>query len=230
MFSLYLQQTWFHPKCHLQPYCNHMIVIVLNVLKSHLYFKVWYTCATRFAESEDFDIFIGAANSNKFDKDQAYKLLNIAGKEAIERARSCKYKAAVLNEHGTAVTSAETKEDITVVLKIKFRKLCQLQKNITMDRYTFNSRNQSPTESIESYSWSQDFGLDVSWYTIGSFLVFVTIRYAKHCSMVAWVKPNQSKWSLQNSWANTVIVCQCTSSGLYLPSLRIMVPIWYLTC
>lgn len=99
---------------------------------------------------EDFDIFVEAAHGNKSNKEKAYILLNIAGKEAIEKSRSFEYKPAVLGEDGNEITPAETKEDLAV-LKRKFKELCQPQKNITMERYTFNTRNQGPIESIQAY-------------------------------------------------------------------------------
>ena len=89
----------------------------------------------------DFDIFIAAAHSSKTKKEQAYILLNIAGREAIEKSRSFTYKPAVTNDEGAIVTPAEDKEDPDV-LKKKFRELCSPQKNIIMERHKFNTRNQ----------------------------------------------------------------------------------------
>lgn len=98
----------------------------------------------------DFDIFIAAAHSAKTRKEQAYILLNVAGREAIEKSRSFAYKAAVTNADGEVVTPAEDKEDPDV-LKNKFRELCTPQKNIIIERHRFNSRNQKPEEKYQSY-------------------------------------------------------------------------------
>ena len=98
----------------------------------------------------DFDIFIAAAHSSKTKKEQAYILLNIAGREAIEKSRSFTYKPAVTNDEGAVVTPAEDKEDPDV-LKKKFRELCSPQKNIIMERHKFNTRNQKSEEKYQSY-------------------------------------------------------------------------------
>lgn len=89
-------------------------------------------------------IFIAAAHSSKTWKEQAYILLNVAGREAIEKSCSFTYKAAV-----KVVMPAEDKED-PEVLKKKFCELCTPQKNIIMERHKFNSRNQKPQEKYQS--------------------------------------------------------------------------------
>lgn len=99
---------------------------------------------------QDFDIFVAAAHSNKTDKEKAYILLNIAGREAIEKARSFTYKTAVTAEDGSVVTPAESKESLDV-LKKKFRDLCTPQTNVSMERFKFNSQVQRQNESIQSY-------------------------------------------------------------------------------
>ena len=65
-------------------------------------------------------------------------LLNLAGREAIERSRTFEY------------AEGESMEDPDV-LKRKFRELCEPKKNLTMLRHRFNTRNQKPTESFQSY-------------------------------------------------------------------------------
>ena len=65
-------------------------------------------------------------------------LLNIAGKEAIERSRTFEYA------EGESAKNVE-------YLKRKFKELCEPKKNITMLRHRFNTRSQKPTESYQSY-------------------------------------------------------------------------------
>lgn len=99
----------------------------------------------------EFDIFIAAAHSEKPDKTKAYILLNLAGPEAIERERSFSYAPAILADNGAdIVTPAETRED-PECLKRKFREICNPETNVTMERHSFNTRNQNPGETIEAY-------------------------------------------------------------------------------
>ncbi len=139
---------------HKLPWCP-QIVGSLNVIMAEFRKPEPLSFSGNVAENwrlfeEDFDIFIEAAHGNKSNKEKAYILLNIAGKEAIEKARSFEYKAAVVGEDGQVITPAESKENLAV-LKQKFKDLCQPQRNITMERYTFNTRSQAPNESIQSY-------------------------------------------------------------------------------
>ncbi|KAJ8030205.1 hypothetical protein HOLleu_26545 [Holothuria leucospilota] len=89
---------------------------------------------------EDFEIFVEAAHSEKTDKQKAYLLLNLAGREAIEKSRSFTYDAA----------RGESKEKLTTLLE-KFETLCDPVKNLTMERYAFNSRNQKEGEPLSMY-------------------------------------------------------------------------------
>lgn len=80
-------------------------------------------------------------------------MLNLAGSEAIEREHAFVYASAVHTGEGEQrrlVTRAESRED-PECLKRKFHQLCNPQINITMERHMFNSRNQGPDETIESY-------------------------------------------------------------------------------
>ena len=98
---------------------------------------------------EEFEIFVQAAHANKSGKEKAYLLLNIAGSEAIEKARSFTYSPAVADADGNETAAAESKEDVDT-LKRKFKELCSPQRNTTIERYKFNSRAQR-NESIQSY-------------------------------------------------------------------------------
>lgn len=99
----------------------------------------------------EFDIFIAAAHSEKPDKTIAYILLNLAGPEAIERERSFTYAPAILAADGEdVITPAESRED-PECLKRKFREVCNPETNVTMERHSFNTRNQKPGETIEAY-------------------------------------------------------------------------------
>ena len=96
-------------------------------------------CAENWRNFElDFDIYVEAARPGVDKKTKAYILLNLAGKEAIERSRTFVYAAD------------ESKEDPDV-LKRKFKDLCEPKKNLIMLRHRFNTRNQKPTESFQSY-------------------------------------------------------------------------------
>ena len=86
----------------------------------------------------EFDIYVEAAHPTAEAKTRTYILLNLAGKDAIERARSFTY------------AEDESKED-PACLKAKFKALCEPQKNITMLRHRFNTRNQKASETFQSY-------------------------------------------------------------------------------
>ena len=59
-------------------------------------------------ESE-FDIFVEAAYSDKNDRRRAYILLNLAGKDAIEKAKTFTYAAEVRNEDSDIIQAAESR-------------------------------------------------------------------------------------------------------------------------
>lgn len=87
---------------------------------------------------QEYDILIEAAYPSNSKKSKAAILLNHAGPEAIERARSFTY------------TGDDTKDD-PVVLAAKFEELCQPYKNVTMERHKFNTRRQGPSEAFGTY-------------------------------------------------------------------------------
>ena len=98
----------------------------------------------------DFDIFIEAAHGEKNDKQKAYILLNLAGREAMEKERSFVYAEEKKNDKGEVVTVAETRESLEV-LKKKFQEICTPKTNVIMDRHKFNSRSQKTYENIVTY-------------------------------------------------------------------------------
>ena len=98
----------------------------------------------------EYDIYVAAAHADKSNKTKAYILLNLAGSEAIERERSFTYNPAVLNNDGDVVTPAESRED-AMVLKHKFREICNPQCNVILERHKFNTRNQKQGEKVQSY-------------------------------------------------------------------------------
>ncbi len=71
---------------------------------------------------QEYDVFIAAACSTKPKKTQAYILLNLAGREAIEREKSF------------TCGEDESKED-PECLKRKFAEICNPQANVTMERH-----------------------------------------------------------------------------------------------
>ena len=99
---------------------------------------------------QDWEVYLNAGLSGKSKKVQAYTLLNFAGTEATEKCRSFVYAEEVKNQDNEVVTAAETKEDPDVLLK-KFKEICTPQKNIIIERHTFNTRNQKEGEFFSSY-------------------------------------------------------------------------------
>ena len=96
-------------------------------------------CAENWRAFElDFDIYVEAARPGANAKTKAYMLLNVAGREAIERSRTFEY------------TEGESMEDPDV-FKRKFGELCEPKKKLTMLRHRFNTRNQKPTKLFQSY-------------------------------------------------------------------------------
>ena len=63
----------------------------------------------------ELDIFMAAAHHDKQEKTKAYIMLNIVGREAIEKERSFVYVPVMRNEANEIVTAAETKESIAVL-------------------------------------------------------------------------------------------------------------------
>ena len=100
-------------------------------------------------ESE-FDIFVEAAYSDKNDRTRAYILLNLAGKDAIEKAKTFTYAAEVRNEDGDIIQAAESQESVAV-LKAKFRELCNPLTNVIIERHKFNIRFQEATEPVQNF-------------------------------------------------------------------------------
>lgn len=66
---------------------------------------------------EDFKIFVEAVHSKNNDRQKAYVLLNLAGRDAIEKARSFIYHAAW----------GESKEKVSTFME-KFESMCSSQK------------------------------------------------------------------------------------------------------
>ena len=100
-------------------------------------------------ESE-FDIFVEAAYSEKNDRTRAYILLNLAGKDATEKAKAFTYAAEVRNEDGDIIQAAESRESVAV-LKAKFRELCNPLTNVIIERHKFNTRFQEASEPVQNF-------------------------------------------------------------------------------
>lgn len=86
----------------------------------------------------EFDIFIQAAYADKDEKTRAYILLNIAGKEAIEKEKTFTYD------------DGESRENVEQ-LKQKFREYCGTLTNVIIERHKFNTRCQQSGESMQAY-------------------------------------------------------------------------------
>jgi hypothetical protein len=98
----------------------------------------------------EYDIYIAAAHAEKTDKQRAYMLLNLAGKEAMDKARTFTYKPEVRNADNEIVTAAESKEN-AATLKEKFRELCTPELNFTIERNVFLERKRANGESMMEY-------------------------------------------------------------------------------
>ena len=81
----------------------------------------------------EYDVFVAAAHADKTDKQRAYILLNLAGKEAMDKAMTLEYKPEVKNDNDEVATPAESKED-PEILKKKSRELCEPETNVTIER------------------------------------------------------------------------------------------------
>ena len=99
---------------------------------------------------EEFDIFIEAAYGDKDERTRAYILLNLAGRSAIEKAKTFTYAAEVKNEAGDVTQEAESPEKVTV-LKAKFKELCSPMTNVIIERHKFNTRVQKTSEPVQSF-------------------------------------------------------------------------------
>ena len=100
-------------------------------------------------ESE-FDIFVEAAYSDKNDRTRAYILLNLAGKDAIEKAKTFTYAAEVRNEDGDIIQASESRESVAV-LKAKCRELCNPLTNVIIERHKFNTRFEEASELVQNF-------------------------------------------------------------------------------
>ena len=87
---------------------------------------------------QDFDVFVSAAHPKADKKTRSYILLNLAGREAIQRSKGFQY------------ADGESSEDPDV-LKQKFAELCKPKTNLTIQRHKFNTRNQGTNESFNAY-------------------------------------------------------------------------------
>ena len=101
------------------------------------------------AFEEEFEIYSNATLYDKTSKVKAYTLLNLAGPEAVKRAKNVLYKEEIKNGD-EVIQAAESKENVDDLIK-KFRELCNPQSNVSMERHIFFTRDQKPRESIDSY-------------------------------------------------------------------------------
>ena len=87
---------------------------------------------------QDFRIYTRAALKGKDPDVISFTLLNLAGRDAVEREKTFVYQ------------EGETKEDPETLMK-KFRELCSPEKNVIMDRHHFMIRQQKHGESYEVF-------------------------------------------------------------------------------
>ena len=98
----------------------------------------------------EFDIFVQAAYGDRDQRTKAYILLNLAGREAIEKEKIFTYAAEVRNDAGDVVQPAESRENLTV-LKAKFTELCNPLTNVIIEQHKFNSRVQQLSEHVQNF-------------------------------------------------------------------------------
>lgn len=104
----------------------------------------------------DYDVFIGCLPEDTTERRKAMLLLNLAGPEAVHKEQSFVYLPqipAVPQQGDVPAQPAIPGEDrySVAVLKRKFSELCTPQRNIIMERHTFNSRRQRPDESFNTF-------------------------------------------------------------------------------
>ena len=100
-------------------------------------------------ESE-FDIFVEAAYSDKNNCTRMDILLNLAGKDATEKAKTFTYAAEVRDDDGDIIQAAESQESVTV-LKAKFCELCNPLTNVIIERHKFNTRFEEASEPVQNF-------------------------------------------------------------------------------
>ena len=98
---------------------------------------------------QGFRIYAKAALKKRDPDEVAYTLLNLAGKEAIERAKTFVY-APLKHVEGREDIPAESAENVEDLMK-KFKEMCNPQGNVIVERHKFNTRDQKQNEPIETY-------------------------------------------------------------------------------
>ena len=84
----------------------------------------------------EFDIYVDAAHPTATDATKIKIMLNLAGREAIERSRSF-----VFGENENTLQN----------WKLKFYRLCQPMKNLIILRHNFNTKQQKEGESFHAF-------------------------------------------------------------------------------
>ena len=100
---------------------------------------------------EECEIYNHAVLYDKPDKVKAYILLNLAGPEAIRRAKNFTHDPAVMSKNGTTVITPSQSKGCLADLLLKFKELCNPQNNVFMERHIFFTRDQKHGESVEAY-------------------------------------------------------------------------------
>lgn len=100
---------------------------------------------------EEYDIYIEAGFSTNSERSKAMMLLNLAGSEAIEKARGFTYLPQRPNPaNPEAQLPAETKYEVET-LKRKFKEICNPLTNVILERHRFNTRNQGENEPFAQF-------------------------------------------------------------------------------
>ena len=86
----------------------------------------------------EFEIYLAAAHPKATGETKVNILLNLAGRDAIERSQNF------------AFANDEERKNVNV-WKEKFKELCNPLKNLTILRHNFNTRAQQPEESFQAY-------------------------------------------------------------------------------
>ena len=83
-------------------------------------------------------------------KFKAYIFLNLAGREANKNEKSFVFAPPVRNAANTIHITAEYCES-TAILKWKFAEICDLYRNVIMERHKFNTRMQKEGKPFQSF-------------------------------------------------------------------------------
>ncbi|XP_055490792.1 uncharacterized protein LOC129696693 [Leucoraja erinacea] len=98
----------------------------------------------------DFTHYVNIVHRNDPAAVRASLLLNLAGPDAMKRARAFVYDPEVLDANGQIAVPAESADDPVCLLR-KFAEICDLPSNRILERSRFFTRKQQPEEPVECF-------------------------------------------------------------------------------